>query len=149
MSHNRTEVDVQCTACVGTGLYVGMAERDGWAVQCWRCKGTGKAHIVFEYDDFVARIPRPDIYRVLEVNPGICVGRDKNFGGQSYESWQSGQPFPPGSEMREFTCPQWWYQFADDHKCPKWDKCTFGSFSVCPYFPNKAECWRQWDTEHQ
>jgi len=36
------EGECECSACKGTGLYVGMAEREGAAVVCSRCKGTGK-----------------------------------------------------------------------------------------------------------
>lgn len=31
---------IECQACKGTGLYKGMAERDGAAVVCSHCHGT-------------------------------------------------------------------------------------------------------------
>ena len=36
------EADVECTSCSGTGLYQGMAERDGTAVICYQCDGFRK-----------------------------------------------------------------------------------------------------------
>ena len=56
MKENKTkhviEFDEKCKSCKGTGLYVGLAERDGAAVVCHTCKGTGKHHVRIEYDDF-------------------------------------------------------------------------------------------------
>jgi hypothetical protein len=31
-----SEVEAECRACGGTGLYVGFAEKDGCAVVCYR-----------------------------------------------------------------------------------------------------------------
>lgn len=42
MSEHIIKIECECNACKGTGLYVGMAERDGAAVVCYTCKGTGK-----------------------------------------------------------------------------------------------------------
>ena len=41
---------IECQACGGTGLYKGMAERDGAAVVCSCCNGTGKTE--FTYNEF-------------------------------------------------------------------------------------------------
>jgi hypothetical protein len=125
-----------------------MAEMDGFAVVCTHCKGTGKVHRTIEYDDFDGRQPREGIHTVIECNPGIGVGGDLNFGGQSYESWKSGNPFPSGSEMREFTCPAWWYQTCDYRRNPRWRECLLGGFfSECDHFANKAECWKRFERE--
>lgn len=35
------EVDVECSSCGGTGVYVGFAEKDGIAVVCSTCSGAG------------------------------------------------------------------------------------------------------------
>ncbi len=144
------EFDEQCKSCKGTGLYTGMAERDGFAVVCRTCEGTGKHHFVYGYDDFTKRVKKPHIKRVLKTNPGICVGAGNyNFGGMSFEDWEQGKPFPPKSEMREYTCPAWWYQCADYSKKPEWKECLgCGRFSTCTHFSNKHTCWERWDKEN-
>ena len=56
MSHHVIEYDCICTACKGTGIYKGLAERDCFGVVCYRCKGTGKRHEKIEYDDFEGKV---------------------------------------------------------------------------------------------
>ena len=46
-------IKIECKACNGTGLYVGMAERDGVAVQCHNCNGNG--WVIYEYNEFTER----------------------------------------------------------------------------------------------
>ncbi len=152
----RFEVDAECEACKGTGIYVGIAERDGFGVQCHTCKGTGQEHLILEWKDFEGRKDREDVKQVLQVNPGICagIGKDKqftleSFGGMPYRDWQEGKPFPKGSEMRAFICPAWWYQSADYKRKPDWEECTgCGSFSGCQHFNKKHLCWARWDREN-
>jgi hypothetical protein len=158
LSHHVIEFDYKCQACKGTGLYKGLAEGEGFGVVCYRCNGTGRAHFKFEYDDFIKRIKRNDVKQVLEVNPGIVAGFGENkqftldsFGGIRYEDWFKGKPFPPKSEMRQFTCPAWWYQSANYNLKPEW--CDeygfgFGSFSSCARFSQKELCWARFDKEH-
>lgn len=142
----------QCQACKGTGLYVGIAERDGVAVVCHTCRGTGRVQRKHEYEEFTGRKEREGVERVLEVNPGIIVGKlDGTLewaGGMVYAEWLSGKGFTPGMEMREHTCPAWWYQRSDHKRKPKWDECGFGLFSSCPHFNNKERCWERWDKEY-
>jgi len=156
MAHHILEFDEECKSCGGTGLYAGIDERDGAAVVCHNCKGTGRHHVKIEYDDFVGRKPPTvTIERVYQVNPGIVIGIGKgkyklsDFGGITFEDWDSGKPFPIGSENRNFTCPCWWYQSADYTKKPKWEECGWGSFSSCEYFPDKHKCWERWDSEYK
>ena len=154
MSHHK--IQVACESCKASGLYIGMGERDGAAIVCHRCKGTGAATL--EYDDFQGRTARLKVRRVYQTNPGICIGegnghRLEQFGGIPYEEWARGGEFPRrGSENREFTCPAWWYQSADYDRMPKWKECE-GSlgrpFSACPSFGDKAGCWRRFDKEQK
>lgn len=156
--HHKIEYDCQCESCKGSGVYVGIAERDGWAVVCHTCKGTGKRHGILEYDDFTKKHIRTDVKQVLQVNPGIVVGVGKgheynqaSFGGIPYSDWLKGCPFDKGSEMRIFTCPAWWYQSADYAKKPDWKECrdTLGSsFSSCKHFAGKEYCWQRCDEGH-
>ena len=147
------EFDEECQSCKGTGLYVGMAERDGYAVVCHTCGGTGCHHFRHMYQPFSARRENDAVTRVLQVNPGICAGGAKDFGGLLRCAWEAlpdPTAFPPATEMRAFTCPAWWYQSADYDKMPRWNECRpIGKFSECPRFCRKAECWARWDREHK
>ena len=155
MKH-KIEYDCQCDTCEGTGLYQGMGERDGFAVVCHRCEGTGKRHEVITYRDFNGQKRRKGVKQVLEVNPGIGAGVSEehgltleSFGGIPYKDWVEGKPFPLGSEMRAFTCPAWWYQSADYDKKPNWNWCrALGGFSACSHFKTKELCWARWDKEN-
>lgn len=147
----KIEFNEQCRVCHGTGLYVGLGERDGAAVVCHDCKGTGCFHFVHEYEEFAGRRENNDVTHVFEANPGICIGTGNgqfklsDFGGMTYEAWKGGLPFPPGSENRRCTCPAWWYQSVCYAKKPNWKECGFGAFSKCQHFPNKDACWARWD----
>jgi hypothetical protein len=144
----------KCKSCHGTGIYVGMAERHGVGVVCHTCKGSGKVHQVVEYEEFTHKEVTTDIQRVIETNPGIICGPINGsidwVGGMAYEEWLSGKQFAPGMEMREHTCPCWWYQCTDYKKKPEWVEClACGSFSSCIHFGDKASCWERWDREHK
>ena len=144
-----------CQSCKGTGIYSGMEENDGFGVVCHTCKGTGCLEFTHTYEEFVERIDRDDIIQVLQTNPGISVGisstkllHQGSFGGMPYEDWKEHGVFPPGQEMRAFTCPAWWYQSTNYKKKPNWKECIgIGSFSSCPSFSNKHQCWKRFDQE--
>lgn len=147
---NKIELEEQCSRCHGTGLYVGMAEKDGFAVVCYQCKGTGKYKFVHVYEEFTGRKDREGIETVIECNPGIVVGKKDglDFGGIPYEQWKQHGLFPPKSEMRQYTCPAWWYQNTNYKLKPNWKECLLGgTFSSCKNFPDKAACWNKWDKE--
>lgn len=150
------KVKEKCKKCNGSGLYSGMGERDNSAVVCYNCKGTGCHEFVHEYEEFESRTSvKGKVDRVFEANPGICIGTGnghslEDFGGISYENWLDGDKFPKKSEMREFTCPAWWYQTADYDKKPDWKECNFGgTFSGCEHFCNKEKCWERFDKENK
>ena len=145
--------DAKCQTCKGTGVYVGMAERDGSAIVCNRCNGAGWAHVVIEYEDPPEqRIVKEGVRRVYKVNPGIYIGEGEgfnleDFGGMAYTDWLNGEPFPPKSEMRKYTCPNWWWQLEGKGDRPDW--CPVGqlgrSFTECKCYGDKATCWDMWD----
>ena len=146
------EVDAACSDCAQTGLYKGMGEGQGIAVVCSRCKGTGKAHLKLQWEDFTGRKERQDVSRVLLTNPGIGAGRgngysEEDFGGISYSDWLAGKKFGKGTEMRRFVCPAWWYQSADYSRKPDWKECGWGAFSSCEHFHQKDKCWQRFDAE--
>jgi len=141
-----------CKSCKGTGIYVGMAEQDGFGVQCSGCGGSGCYNYVHKYEVFEKRKIRTDIKKVIEVNVGIVVGGEytDKFGGMPYNEWLENNKFPPKSEMRNYTCPAWWYQSADYKKKPNWNECmdSLGNtFSACPHFKSKNKCWAKFDKE--
>ena len=125
MAKHIIEYDEKCKSCGGSGLYVGMAERDGAAVVCSTCKGTGCHHVKLTYEDFEGRQNRKDVKRVYQVNPGIMLGGKTlaEFGGVTYEQWLNQSEFPFNTENRKYICPAWWYQSADYEKKPKWENC--------------------------
>lgn len=148
------KVKEKCQSCNGTGIYNGMGERDGFGVVCHNCKGTGCHEFEHTYEEFTKREDAKGIKHVIKTNPGICVGTGNDykftdFGGMSYKDWNDGKSFPKGSEMRQFTCPAWWYQSTDYKLKPDWDICTFGgTFSGCKNFGNKEKCWQRFDKEN-
>ena len=148
----------QCKACNGTGLYVGVGERDGAAVVCHQCNGTGRQVMTVEYEEFTGLKSRDDVQLVYQGNPGICVnGAGAVPGGISYEQWMENPDAAkqPGCEMREHTCPKWWFQaVSGSGKEVNWKKCNEGvgwggRFSNCSHFDNKAKCWQQLDAEQE
>lgn len=141
----------KCKDCKGTGIFVGMAEQhSGYGIVCYSCKGTGKQHKKIEYEEFEEK-EISHVSKVLQTNPGIYLGNGiDDFGGLLYNDWRNGEEFPMGSEMRKFTCPTWWFQYADYTKEPGWDECMIdGKFSNCKHFPNKDQCWKRWDEENK
>jgi hypothetical protein len=152
---SKIEFDEECSACEGTGLYIGSAEKDGAAVVCYKCNGSGKFHFEHEYKEFSVIKYNPRVKRVFEVNPGIYIGENndcklEDFGGVLYSDWEEGGPFPNKREMRKYVCPAWWYQTANYKLKPIWDDCICcGSFKSCVRFPNKEICWKRFDEEHQ
>ena len=147
------EYDAECDACGGTGLYRGIGERDGFAVVCHRCKGTGCRSVKINYTPFTVRKEDTHVKRVLEYNPGICVGINNeglnldSFGGIPYEKWLSGQGFPLGTEMRTYSCPAQWCQNTSNFTRGDWDECELGSFRGCSHYVKKSMCWERFDIE--
>lgn len=136
----------KCKECDGSGLYVGMAERDGSAVVCHDCKGTGQAE--FEYEEFHGRQKKDNAKRVYHHNPGIVIGEGKgkfkleDFGGMPVEDWLEGKPFPKGHEMRKFVCPAWYYYKQFFPAC----SVNIGArYSDCSKFHEKEKCWKFYD----
>ena len=60
------EIQIECPSCKGTGLYVGVCERDGCAVVCTQCKGKG--YTTYRYNDFTGRKIREGIKRVFALH---------------------------------------------------------------------------------
>lgn len=148
------EADIECQSCNGTGLYVGLCERDGAAVVCHTCKGTGKYHYKFTFTKFIKRKNRNDVTRVFANSAGYVhsandvVTKDGqtirfSSGGIDYKGWlDGGKPEP----MRELYCPlqftsQTWHSplYCKDNR--------FGLITQCPKRCDMAECWKLYDEE--
>ena len=152
----KIELKEVCQYCKGTGLYIGMAERDGAAVVCHKCNGTDCFNFVHEYKEFKERFECKNVKWVYQANPGIVVGNTKckfsDFGGMSYNDWKNDRKFESGMEMRRYTCPAWWYQSVDWDKKPDWGECyecLGNTFSQCKYFKDKEKCWERFDKENK
>ena len=140
----------ECKSCQGTGLYVGLGERDGAAVVCKTCQGTGEQTMRFEYRAFEGRRLRKDVTQVYATGSGIVLSPQVTPGGVPYEQWQQHPESVDarGTELREQTCPAWWHQNHQRELQPDWDECKpVLSFPKCPLFPDKAGCWEQFDRE--
>ncbi len=141
-------VQAQCHDCRGTGLYTGIGERDGLAVVCGKCEGTGQKDI--SYTPFTGRKTRENVRKVIQVNPGIVISPELTQGGAGYQEWLDNPESArsPGREVREFYCPTWWYQRADSKLLPEWDECIkFGDITKCPSFQQMEKCWERFDRE--
>lgn len=149
------EIEQECPACQGTGVYIGMAERDGACVVCYKCKGTGEYKHSISYKKFEGKKLNPKALWVYQCNPGICVGNNdkvkfSDFGGMPYDFWKSGKEFKVGMEDRLHTCPAWYYQTCNEELKPHWDECFANlgrTFSSCRFFSTKELCWERWNIE--
>ena len=144
----------ECADCQGTGLYVGIAERDGAAVVCYWCKGTGKRKRSFTYQEFTGRKPKLGVRRVYDHGAGYILHPEVVPGGVTLQEWEKDPESVKrrGSELREHTCPLLWYQTTDDSKKPDWDECIKiwgGRIKDCKHFPQRAKCWERFDKEQE
>jgi hypothetical protein len=145
-----------CKSCDGTGLYIGFAEKEGCAVVCYHCKGTG--------GNGITRKEKYGVIRVFAHSAGYGhapTGRHKhnktgkyfNFedGGCTYEEWKQGvQPRP----LKGLYCPYLWTQQELQNKdknglyknyCSK--ILGFNSIIDCKRYPKMDECWDIYDNK--
>jgi hypothetical protein len=155
----KIEIEIECPACEGTGLYQGLGEGKGTAVVCYKCNGSGKYLYLYSYNKFTGRKKKPDIERVYLSGYGYKIGLGKLlFGGEieidmdnegvSYDEFLAGKI--PG-HIEELACPM----LADQSACQKingfTDKCSDLNGSSlwgchikgCRNYKNKKECWKR------
>lgn len=145
----RIEWEQECKSCKGTGIYVGMAEREGAGVVCNTCEGTGCQKRSEVFTPFRRRVIRADVEQVYATSSGIVLAPDMVPGGVPYHEWLNNPeaPFERGKEIRQHVCPSWWSQSIGKGAL-SWPECIKGgSFNKCPAFSTKELCWKQFDQQ--
>lgn len=147
-----------CYSCDGTGLVSGAMERDGAAVPCILCLGTGSVDI--KYTAFDKRQAMGNITHVLPYTAISAVRRSQQIParGTPYSVWQE-RGCCKGDEPRTIACPVEIYDRdvllfgktamkADTDWClqvqpgsQRWGR----SITRCPAYPFKAACWQAFD----
>jgi len=157
---HKIELDVKCTACKGTGVYAGMAERDGAGVVCRVCKGTGCSHFTYEYELFNGIVPRNDISRVYLSGYGYVIAPTKlKIGktdidfqkeGVSYYEFLNGK-MP--THIEEMACPMQVDQGSCHDISGFVDTCNENNgswiFTIadCKHQCKKHECWKRFNPQ--
>jgi hypothetical protein len=119
-------IDYECPLCGGTGLYRGCCEKDGAAVVCNSCNGTGKC--TFRAKPFTGQKVARGVERVFDSSHGYGVtskdvitadGVELPFSqwGCTYEEWLAGATPVP---LKGLVCPFWQDQ---DNRTLLGDKC--------------------------
>lgn len=85
------ELEEECVACSGTGLYVGFTEAKGEAVVCLRCQGSGS--VIHKHVPFAGRKKRRGI-TIIRVSAGTFVATGVGGTGKSmtYKDFESAYP---------------------------------------------------------
>lgn len=152
------KLNIVCGDCGGTGLYVGFAEKDGAAVICSTCEGTGCEKYEFRCELFKKRKLRKDTKRVFKRSCGYMhcpqdvtteEGKLIEFSkaGCSYEEWLKGDEPKP---VKELYCPYLWTQQrlqSKDKNNLYESRCKNGTglellISKCKYYEEKEKCWK-------
>lgn len=149
---------IVCEPCQGTGLVVGEMEREGAAVPCILCFGSGA--ILVGYNAFEKRLPMHGITHVFPYTAGAAFRRSGTSAtGTPYAVWQS-EGCSRGDEPRDCMCPVEIYgedvllfgktgMKADTDWClqvqpaiQRWGR----AITQCPAFASKSVCWQAFDT---
>lgn len=152
------DMKIECPCCVGTGVYIGIAEKDDAAVICNKCDGTGSYRFKYTYNEFTGRKRREGVKRVYKDGygyviatgqvtfDGTTVNMDKE--GVSYSEFLNGK-MP--DHIKTIACPLQ----ADQAACHSIngfiDKCMelhggwIGQISECRNRDNKSDCWKRFD----
>lgn len=78
------KIHAECDSCHGTGLYVGFVEREGEAVVCVSCGGTGGQKLSFK--PYTGRKGKRGIKKV-RFGSGLIID-NPNGGWFTYEEFQ-------------------------------------------------------------
>lgn len=163
----KDKVKIQCDDCGGTGLYIGLAERDGNAVVCNNCRGRG--YIMSSAIPFTSKKHRHDVKRVF-LPLDICVDRSSR-GGVDYADWLKSESavLSKGTEMRSYTCPMEYkhlsmsrnFHTLVDFPVKLREKCNrcvdfdcgnseYVNFEdKCVHYQTKHKCWNEIDSSEE
>ena len=146
------EIQIECPACHGTGLYQGMCEQDGCAVVCTKCDGKG--YTTFQYNEFTGKKVKEGIKRVFGKTCGFVHGPEDykcedgtvlHFSqyGCTYGEWLDGKEPRP---MEELVCPYVYYNKGIGSE--PLDKCRENlelgmRIPECKCYKDKDECWQE------
>ena len=147
---NAQILNINCRNCDGTGLRVGLPLRNGAAVVCQSCNGTGAESI--EIVPFTGKRPMPAVEHVWANTINMPMQPGKWSGGSSYADWAAdpSKVHEIGLEIREAACPASWYQAANLSLMPNWEQCQKADqFQQCPMFYQKSQCWARFDLEQE
>ncbi len=148
-----TTINVFCSVCNGYGVIINQFTKDGSALHCENCNGTGSIERTIE--TFSERKVYDNIHRVFLTNLGTTI-QDypelpvEDQGGVSYEQWQTiGKDiFAKGTELEKRTCPKMWYSMVNSSiKAPAYDDCVENKFRSCAKWRTRSECWTTFKTE--
>lgn len=145
------EITIECKSCKATGIYQGFAEREGCAVVCAMCEGTGAQTL--SGTAFTGKKVKAGTNKVFH-SSGVVI-EEWMQGGMPYQEWldDPGAINRLGNELREYTCPFMRYQdIAGNVPIRLWEKCRSQKLwglhiSKCQHFCDKSECWKQLDRE--
>lgn len=152
------ELLVECPQCKGTGIYVGLAERNGAGVICGHCHGTGAYMFKHTYTPFTKRRTRRDIKRVYQPHSGYVLtatGKivndhmeiDMNTQGVAYADFLTGA-MP--THIMDMYCPMKADQSACHNVKGFTDVCNrrnggwLGYIPACKYKDYRA-CWQRFE----
>ena len=144
----RFSAETECEFCRGTGLAYTPNVRDGAALVCRDCQGTGRRVIVIDFRRWRGRQERTDVNRVYAVAVGHVVD-DETDGGVSIEEWRADPDsvYRRGNEIRSMYCPAWWNNELDRRE-PDWPECRLAlRFPLCSKFRVREQCWERYDAE--
>lgn len=154
-------LEIECQSCDGTGVYVGMGERDGAAVVCYICEGTGCQKYHFTYVPFTKRKINEKAERVFIKGYGYCVGTkpitlsngtfvDFSKEGVSYKEFLSGK-MP--KHIKHMGCPMMADRGACQNKkgfvakCNKKNDGYLNHIPSCKY-KDKVKCWERFENQN-
>lgn len=156
------EMTIECDACHGTGVYVGIAERDGAGVICTKCQGSGAFLYKLIYNEFTGRKTRDDVKRVYKSGYGYVIAPTViNFNGKTIDMQGEGvsyEDFCRGvmpKHIKSLACPM----SSDQSACHKIngfiDQCMEihgGLISIitkCKGQHDKAACWKRFESAQE
>jgi hypothetical protein len=146
-------IEIECPSCSGTGIYMGMGEKEGASILCHTCKGTGKS--TYTYNPFTGRKIHDRASRVYLRGYGYCISTgitqfkgvgpiDMSKEGVSYQEFLDGK-MP--THIEKLACPMMTDQGACHDKkgfvniCEEKNGGWFSVLSSCKYQCKKGECW--------